>query len=173
MHGIVIGYFCPMHYKHMEVIEKANKECTNVSVVVCGYPGDDPVLHLPLELRASLVAQELQHQYKLYHKVPETLSFDLVEQGIKDDRSYDNWKRFATAIIESVHNTDLTFKWYVEDPVYVRPLMALGYEVKDVSGNTRSVQSKMLSDNAVQYIDLVTKFFRKYCYPKYRPYGQE
>ena len=126
MHGIVFGYFCPMYKGHWKLIEKARRECEAVSVVVCGYEGDDKYTHLPVEYRARLVAQELQHRYRLEENVPETLCFNLTKQNIQDSRTLNNWRKFTDAIINSIYCVSDPFKWYVDEPYYVKPLLSLG-----------------------------------------------
>lgn len=169
MHGIIFGYFCPMYKGHWKLIEKARQECDGVSVVVCGYDGDDKYTHLPVEYRARLVAQELQHRYRLEHDIPETLCFNLTKQNIPDSRTLNNWRKFTDAIVNSIYCVSTPFKWYVDEPYYVKPLLSLGYDVDEtvLDKSKYPVQLNELMDNPARYIDLITESFVSYWYRKY------
>ena len=162
MHGIIFGHFCPMYLGHRKIIDIARRDCDNVSVVVCGYPGDNPIPGLDVVTRAHLVAQEMQTVYNLFGKIPETLSFDLVEQGIEDNRTYNNWCKFADAIVNSCHIFSQPVVFYVDQPEYVKPLLSIRYQAKDMSRHVPKVEARLLRDNPTGYFDLLVPTFAEY-----------
>jgi len=163
MHGVVLSNFCPCSLQQFKMIETAIHDCVDVSVIVCGWRSDPVEKCWPMEVRAQLLAQELQSSCQIYKSIPETLTYDLQAEGILESRERKNWRRFTDGIEHSISMTSTPLMFYTDEPRFVKPLMSLNFQVKYVNCNDpRTAWDVLQNADYRDGWDLITKTFYVY-----------
>ena len=121
--ALVFGTFAPLHQGHIDLIQRAKRQCDRVRVIVSGYEGD----------RGEEVGLTLQKRFRY---IREAFSNDELTQVYKLDETelpryplgWEPWLQTALNTIQYQTETEELI-FYVGEKAYKEELEARGFEV--------------------------------------------
>ena len=152
--AVVFGAFAPLHQGHIDLIQRAKRQCDRVCVIVSGYKGD----------RGEEVGLPLQKRFRY---IREGFSNDELTQIYKLDETelpryplgWEPWLRIALETIQyDSKREDLVF--FVGEKTYQEELEARGFEAC-LQERQFGISGTLIRENPSKYWKYIAQPFRR------------
>ena len=152
--AVVFGTFAPLHQGHIDLIQRAKRQCDRVCVIVSGYKGD----------RGEEVGLPLQ---KRFHYIREGFSNDELTQIYKLDETdlpryplgWEPWLKTALETIKyDAEKEELIF--YVGEKTYQEELEARGFQAH-LQERQFGISGTLIRENPSKYWKYIAQPFRR------------
>ena len=152
--AVVFGTFAPLHQGHIDLIQRAKRQCDRVCVIVSGYKGD----------RGEEVGLPLQKRFRY---IREGFSNDELTQVYKLDETelpryplgWEPWLRIALETIQyDSKREDLVF--FVGEKTYQEELEARGFEAC-LQERQFGISGTLIRENPSKYWKYIAQPFRR------------
>ena len=152
--AVVFGTFAPLHQGHIDLIQRAKRQCDRVCVIVSGYKGD----------RGEEVGLPLQKRFRY---IREGFSNDELTQIYKLDETelpryplgWEPWLRIALETIQyDSKREDLVF--FVGEKTYQEELEARGFEAR-LQERQFGISGTLIRENPSKYWKYIAQPFRR------------
>ena len=152
--AVVFGTFAPLHQGHIDLIQRAKRQCDRVCVIVSGYKGD----------RGEKVGLPLQKRFRY---IREGFSNDELTQIYKLDETelpryplgWEPWLRIALETIQyDSKREDLVF--FVGEKTYQEELEARGFEAC-LQERQFGISGTLIRENPSKYWKYIAQPFRR------------
>ena len=152
--ALVFGTFAPLHQGHIDLIQRAKRQCDRVRVIVSGYEGD----------RGEEVGLTLQKRFRY---IREAFSNDELTQVYKLDETelpryplgWEPWLQTALNTIQYQTETEELI-FYVGEKAYKEELEARGFEVH-LEERRFGISATMIRENPSKYWKYIAQPFRR------------
>ena len=152
--AVVFGTFAPLHQGHIDLIQRAKRQCDRVRVIVSGYEGD----------RGEEVGLTLQKRFRY---IREAFSDDELTQVYKLDETelpryplgWEPWLQTALDTIQYQTETEELI-FYVGEKAYMEELEARGFEVH-LEERRFGISATMIRENPSKYWKYIAQPFRR------------
>ena len=152
--ALVFGTFAPLHQGHIDLIQRAKRQCDRVRVIVSGYEGD----------RGEEVGLTLQKRFRY---IREAFSNDELTQIYKLDETklpryplgWEPWLQTALDTIQYQTETEELI-FYVGEKAYKEELEARGFEVH-LEERCFGISATMIRENPSKYWKYIAQPFRR------------
>ena len=152
--ALVFGTFAPLHQGHIDLIQRAKRQCDRVRVIVSGYEGD----------RGEEVGLTLQKRFRY---IREAFSNDELTQIYKLDETelpryplgWEPWLQTALDTIQYQTETEELI-FYVGEKAYKEELEARGFEVH-LEERRFGISATMIRENPSKYWKYIAQPFRR------------
>ena len=152
--AVVFGTFAPLHQGHIDLIQRAKRQCDRVCVIVSGYKGD----------RGEEVGLPLQKRFRY---IREGFSNDELTQIYKLDETelpryplgWEPWLKTALETIQyDSKREDLVF--FVGEKTYQEELEAPGFEAR-LQERQFGISGTLIRENPSKYWKYIAQPFRR------------
>ena len=152
--AVVFGTFAPLHQGHIDLIQRAKRQCDRVCVIVSGYKGD----------RGEEVGLPLQKRFRY---IREGFSNDELTQIYKLDETelpryplgWEPWLKIALETIQyDSKREDLVF--FVGEKTYQEELEARGFEAR-LQERQFGISGTLIRENPSKYWKYIAQPFRR------------
>lgn len=152
--ALVFGTFAPLHQGHIDLIQRAKRQCDRVCVIVSGYRDD----------RGGKVGLSLQKRFRY---IREAFSDDELTSVYKLDETelpryplgWEPWLETALATIQFQRATqELIF--YVGEQAYKEELESRGFEAR-LEERRFGISATMIRENPSKYWKYIAQPFRR------------
>ena len=152
--AVVFGTFAPLHQGHIDLIQRAKRQCDRVCVIVSGYKGD----------RGEEVGLPLQKRFRY---IREGFSNDELTQIYKLDETelpryplgWEPWLKTALETIQyDSDREDLVF--FVGKKTYQEELEARGFEAR-LQERQFGISGTLIRENPSKYWKYIAQPFRR------------
>ena len=152
--AVVFGTFAPLHQGHIDLIQRAKRQCDRVCVIVSGYKGD----------RGEEVGLPLQKRFRY---IREGFSNDELTQIYKLDETelpryplgWEPWLKIALETIQyDSKREDLVF--FVGENTYQEELEARGFEAC-LQERQFGISGTLIRENPSKYWKYIAQPFRR------------
>lgn len=152
--AVVFGTFAPLHQGHIDLIQRAKRQCNRVCVIVSGYKGD----------RGEEVGLPLQKRFRY---IREGFSNDELTQIYKLDETelpryplgWEPWLKTALETIQyDSDREDLVF--FVGEKTYQEELEARGFEAR-LQERQFGISGTLIRENPSKYWKYIAQPFRR------------
>ena len=152
--AVVFGTFAPLHQGHIDLIQRAKRQCDRVCVIVSGYKGD----------RGEEVGLPLQKRFRY---IREGFSNDELTQIYKLDETelpryplgWEPWLKIALETIQyDSKREDLVF--FVGEKTYQEELEARGFEAC-LQERQFGISGTLIRENPSKYWKYIAQPFRR------------
>ena len=152
--AVVFGTFAPLHQGHIDLIQRAKRQCDRVCVIVSGYKGD----------RGEEVGLPLQKRFRY---IREGFSNDELTQIYKLDETelpryplgWEPWLKTALETIQyDSKREDLVF--FVGEKTYQEELEARGFEAR-LQERRFGISGTLIRENPSKYWKYIAQPFRR------------
>ncbi|MEW4618968.1 AAA family ATPase [Streptococcus xiaochunlingii] len=152
--AVVFGTFAPLHQGHIDLIQRAKRQCDRVCVIVSGYKGD----------RGEEVGLPLQKRFRY---IREGFSNDELTQIYKLDETelpryplgWEPWLKTALETIQyDSKREDLVF--FVGEKTYQEELEARGFEAR-LQERQFGISGTLIRENPSKYWKYIAQPFRR------------
>ena len=152
--AVVFGTFAPLHQGHIDLIQRAKRQCDRVCVIVSGYKGD----------RGEEVGLPLQKRFRY---IREGFSNDELTQIYKLDETelpryplgWEPWLKTALETIQyDSKREDLVF--FVGEKTYQEELEARGFEAL-LQERQFGISGTLIRENPSKYWKYIAQPFRR------------
>ena len=152
--AVVFGTFAPLHQGHIDLIQRAKRQCDRVCVIVSGYKGD----------RGEEVGLPLQKRFRY---IREGFSNDELTQIYKLDETelpryplgWEPWLKTALETIQyDAEKEELIF--YVGEKAYQEELEARGFEAC-LQERQFGISGTLIRENPSKYWKYIAQPFRR------------
>lgn len=152
--AVVFGTFAPLHQGHIDLIQRAKRQCDRVCVIVSGYKGD----------RGEEVGLPLQKRFRY---IREGFSNDELTQIYKLDETelpryplgWEPWLKTALETIQyDSKREDLVF--FVGEKTYQEELEARGFEAR-LQERQFGISGTLIRENPSKYWRYIAQPFRR------------
>ena len=152
--AVVFGTFAPLHQGHIDLIQRAKRQCNRVCVIVSGYKGD----------RGEEVGLPLQKRFRY---IREGFSNDELTQIYKLDETelpryplgWEPWLKIALETIQyDSKREDLVF--FVGEKTYQEELEARGFEAC-LQERQFGISGTLIRENPSKYWKYIAQPFRR------------
>lgn len=152
--AVVFGTFAPLHQGHIDLIQRAKRQCDRVCVIVSGYKGD----------RGEEVGLPLQKRFRY---IREGFSNDELTQIYKLDETelpryplgWEPWLKIALETIQyDSKREDLVF--FVGEMTYQEELEARGFEAH-LQERQFGISGTLIRENPSKYWKYIAQPFRR------------
>ena len=152
--AVVFGTFAPLHQGHIDLIQRAKRQCNRVCVIVSGYKGD----------RGEEVGLPLQKRFRY---IREGFSNDELTQIYKLDETelpryplgWEPWLKIALETIQyDSKREDLVF--FVGEMTYQEELEARGFEAR-LQERQFGISGTLIRENPSKYWKYIAQPFRR------------
>ena len=152
--AVVFGTFAPLHQGHIDLIQRAKRQCNRVCVIVSGYKGD----------RGEEVGLPLQKRFRY---IREGFSNDELTQIYKLDETelpryplgWEPWLKTALETIQyDSKREDLVF--FVGEMTYQEELEARGFEAR-LQERQFGISGTLIRENPSKYWKYIAQPFRR------------
>ena len=152
--AVVFGTFAPLHQGHIDLIQRAKRQCDRVWVIVSGYKGD----------RGEEVGLPLQKRFRY---IREGFSNDELTQIYKLDETelpryplgWEPWLKTALETIQyDSKREDLVF--FVGEKTYQEELEARGFEAR-LQERQFGISGTLIRENPSKYWKYIAQPFRR------------
>ena len=152
--ALVFGTFAPLHQGHIDLIQRAKRQCDRVRVIVSGYEGD----------RGEEVGLTLQKRFRY---IREAFSNDELTQVYKLDETeltryhlgWETWLQTALDTIQYQTETEELI-FYVGEKAYKEELEARGFDVH-LEERRFGISATMIRENPSKYWKYIAQPFRR------------
>ena len=152
--AVVFGTFAPLHQGHIDLIQRAKRQCDRVCVIVSGYKGD----------RGEEVGLPLQKRFRY---IREGFSNDELTQIYKLDETelpryplgWEPWLKTALETIQyDAEREELIF--YVGEKTYQEELEARGFQAH-LQERQFGISGTLIRENPSKYLKYIAQPFRR------------
>lgn len=152
--AVVFGTFAPLHQGHIDLIQRAKRQCDRVCVIVSGYKGD----------RGEEVGLPLQKRFRY---IREGFSNDELTQIYKLDETelpryplgWEPWLKTALETIQyDAEKEELIF--YVGEKAYQEELEARGFQAH-LQERQFGISGTLIRENPSKYWKYIAQPFRR------------
>ncbi len=152
--AVIFGTFAPMHKGHIDLVQRAKRECDRAVVIVSGYQND----------RGQQIGLGLQKRFRYIRETfnDESLVsvFKLDEEGIPPyPHGWDPWLTALTDLITLSSDEELVF--YVSEEEYAEELRSRGYRASCTERNF-GISATLIRENPAKYWNSIAKPFRRH-----------
>lgn len=152
--AIVFGAFAPMHKGHIDLIQRAKRECQRAVVLVSGLAND----------RGDAIGLGLQKRFRY---IRETFNDDsLISVGKLDEtglpaypEGWDLWLERLLSLVFLAADEEPIF--YVSEKEYERALQERGFQVRYTERHF-GISASLIRDNPAKYWNFIAKPFRRH-----------
>ena len=150
--AIIFGTFAPMHKGHIDLIQRAKRECHRAVVVVSGYTGD----------RGEQIGLGLQKRFRY---IRETFNDEPLISVVKLDETGmppypEGWTPWLLALHDLIATTE-ELVFYVSEKEYADELGKRGYQASYTERNF-GISATMIRENPAKYWNAIAKPFRRH-----------
>ena len=152
--GIVFGTFAPMHQGHINLIQRAKKQCDKVVVVVSGYSGD----------RGDLIGLDVQRRFRYAREVFADDELVEVVKVVEDTipKYPKGWSEWLKLLKQETKLSDLSeCIFFVSESEYADTLKGLGYQVA-LSERKFGISATMIRENPLTHWNYIAFPFRRH-----------
>ncbi len=151
--AVVFGAFAPLHRGHIDLIQRAKRQCDRVRVVVSGYAGD----------RGEAVGLNLQKRFRY---IREAFRDDELTSVFKLDESqvpryplgWDLWLEHLLNTIAYKNGEELTF--FVGEENYAKEISQRGFS-SHLEKRQFGISSTMIRENPSHFWSYIAQPFRR------------
>ena len=152
--AVVFGTFAPLHQGHIDLIQRAKRQCDRVCVIVSGYKGDrGEKVGLPLQKRFRYIREGFSNdELTQIYKLDET---DLPRYPL----GWEPWLKTALETIQyDSKREDLVF--FVGEKTYQEELEARGFEAR-LQERQFGISGTLIRENPSKYWKYIAQPFRR------------
>ena len=152
--AVVFGTFAPLHQGHIDLIQRAKRQCDRVCVIVSGYKGDrGEEVGLPLQKRFRYIREGFSNdELTQIYKLDET---DLPRYPL----GWEPWLKTALETIQSdSEKEELIF--FVGEKTYQEELEARGFEAR-LQERQFGISGTLIRENPSKYWKYIAQPFRR------------
>ena len=152
--AVVFGTFAPLHQGHIDLIQRAKRQCDRVRVIVSGYKGDrGEEVGLPLQKRFRYIREGFSNdELTQIYKLDET---DLPRYPL-------GWEPWLKTALETIHyhaeREELIF--FVGENAYQEELEARGFEAR-LQERQFGISGTLIRENPSKYWKCIAQPFRR------------
>ena len=152
--AVVFGTFAPLHQGHIDLIQRAKRQCDRVRVIVSGYKGDrGEEVGLPLQKRFRYIREGFSNdELTQIYKLDET---DLPRYPL-------GWEPWLKTALETIHyhaeREELIF--FVGENAYQEELEARGFEAR-LQERQFGISGTLIRENPSKYWKYIAQPFRR------------
>ena len=152
--AVVFGTFAPLHQGHIDLIQRAKRQCDRVRVIVSGYKGDrGEEVGLPLQKRFRYIREGFSNdELTQIYKLDET---DLPRYPL----GWEPWLKTALETIQyHAEREELIF--FVGEKTYQEELEARGFEAR-LQERQFGISGTLIRENPSKYWKYIAQPFRR------------
>lgn len=152
--AVVFGTFAPLHQGHIDLIQRAKRQCDRVCVIVSGYKGDrGEEVGLPLQKRFRYIREGFSNdELTQIYKLDET---DLPRYPL----GWEPWLKTALETIQyHAEREELIF--FVGEKTYQEELEARGFEAR-LQERQFGISGTLIRENPSKYWKYIAQPFRR------------
>lgn len=152
--AVVFGMFAPLHQGHIDLIQRAKRQCDRVCVIVSGYKGDrGEEVGLPLQKRFRYIREGFSNdELTQIYKLDET---DLPRYPL----GWEPWLKTALETIQyDAEREELIF--YVGEKTYQEELEARGFQAH-LQERQFGISGTLIRENPSKYWKYIAQPFRR------------
>ena len=152
--AVVFGTFAPLHQGHIDLIQRAKRQCDRVCVIVSGYKGDrGEEVDLPLQKRFRYIREGFSNdELTQIYKLDET---ELPRYPL----GWEPWLKTALETIQyDSKREDLVF--FVGEKTYQEELEARGFEAR-LQERQFGISGTLIRENPSKYWKYIAQPFRR------------
>lgn len=152
--AVVFGTFAPLHQGHIDLIQRAKRQCDRVCVIVSGYKGDrGEKVGLPLQKRFRYIREGFSNdELTQIYKLDET---DLPRYPL----GWEPWLKTALETIQyDAEREELIF--YVGEKTYQEELEARGFQAH-LQERQFGISGTLIRENPSKYWKYIAQPFRR------------
>ena len=152
--AVVFGTFAPLHQGHIDLIQRAKRQCNRVCVIVSGYKGDrGEVVGLPLQKRFRYIREGFSNdELTQIYKLDET---ELPRYPL----GWEPWLKTALETIQyNAEREELVF--FVGEKAYQEELEARGFQAH-LQGRQFGISGTLIRENPSKYWKYIAQPFRR------------
>lgn len=151
--AVIFGTFAPMHKGHIDLIQRAKRECDRAVVVVSGYRGD----------RGEQIGLGLQKRFRY---IRETFHDDSLVSVVKLDETGmppypEGWTPWLEALQQVVGYENDKLVFYVSEQEYAEELRERGFTASFTQRNF-GISATMIRNHPGAYWMSIAKPFRRH-----------
>lgn len=152
--AVVFGTFAPLHQGHIDLIQRAKRQCDRVRVIVSGYKDDrGEEVGLPLQKRFRYIREGFSNdELTQIYKLDET---DLPRYPL-------GWEPWLKTALETIHyhaeREELIF--FVGEKTYQEELEARGFEAR-LQERQFGISGTLIRENPSKYWKYIAQPFRR------------
>ena len=152
--AVVFGTFAPLHQGHIDLIQRAKRQCDRVRVIVSGYKGDrGEEVGLPLQKRFRYIREGFSNdELTQIYKLDET---DLPRYPL-------GWEPWLKTALETIHyhaeREELIF--FVGENAYQEELETRGFEAR-LQERQFGISGTLIRENPSKYWKYIAQPFRR------------
>ncbi|MBY5035597.1 AAA family ATPase [Streptococcus gallolyticus] len=150
--AVIFGTFAPMHKGHIDLIQRAKRECSRAIVIVSGYEND----------RGHKIGLGLQKRFRY---IRETFNDESLVTVLKLDETGmppypEGWTPWLNALIELADiEEDEELYFYVSEKNYADELESRGLKAHFTERNF-GISATLIRENPIKYWNAIAKPFR-------------
>ena len=152
--AVVFGTFAPLHQGHIDLIQRAKRQCDRVCVIVSGYKGDrGEEVGLPLQKRFRYIREGFSNdELTQIYKLDET---DLPRYPL----GWEPWLKTALETIQyDAEREELIF--FVGEKAYQEELEARGFQAH-LQERQFGISGTLIRENPSKYWKYIAQPFRR------------
>ena len=152
--AVVFGTFAPLHQGHIDLIQRAKRQCDRVCVIVSGYKGDrGEEVDLPLQKRFRYIREGFSNdELTQIYKLDET---ELPRYPL----GWEPWLKTALETIQyDAEREELIF--YVGEKTYQEELEARGFQAH-LQERQFGISGTLIRENPSKYWKYIAQPFRR------------
>lgn len=152
--AVIFGTFAPMHKGHIDLIQRAKRECDRSVVIVSGFDGD----------RGEQIGLGLQKRFRYiretFHDEPLISVFKLDETGMPPyPKGWTPWLAALELLVTTTKDEELVF--YVSEKEYAEELFSRGFRVSFTERNF-GISATLIRQQPAKYWNMIAKPFRRH-----------
>lgn len=152
--AVVFGTFAPMHKGHIDLVQRAKRECHRAIVVVSGYDGD----------RGDQIGLGLQKRFRYiretFHDEPLISVYKLDEAGLPPmPEGWTAWLDRLQDLFQLAADEELLF--YTSEKEYEAEIAGRGLAVRYGERNF-GISATLIRENPIRYWRAIAKPFRRH-----------
>ena len=152
--AVVFGTFAPLHQGHIDLIQRAKRQCDRVCVIVSGYKGDrGEEVGLPLQKRFRYIREGFSNdELTQIYKLDET---DLPRYPL-------GWEPWLKAALETIQYNEAREEliFFVGEKTYQEELEARGFQAH-LQERQFGISGTLIRENPSKYWKYIAQPFRR------------
>ena len=152
--AVVFGTFAPLHQGHIDLIQRAKRQCNRVCVIVSGYKGDrGEEVGLPLQKRFRYIREGFSNdELTQIYKLDET---DLPRYPL-------GWEPWLKAALETIQYNEAREEliFFVGEKTYQEELEARGFQAH-LQERQFGISGTLIRENPSKYWKYIAQPFRR------------
>ena len=152
--AVVFGTFAPLHQGHIDLIQRAKRQCDRVCVIVSGYKGDrGEEVGLPLQKRFRYIREGFSNdELTQIYKLDET---ELPRYPL-------GWEPWLKTALETIQYNEAREEliFFVGEKTYQEELEARGFEAR-LQERQFGISGTLIRENPSKYWKYIAQPFRR------------